>query len=213
MNGKSTKEQCIELIGKLRSEQILTKEEYLYLIQNRNECAEELKAQAGEVRDEVYGKRIFIRGLIEFTNYCRNDCIYCGIRRGNHLAERFRLSEEEIISCADAGYELGFRTFVLQGGEDPFFTDERMCAIIRALKERHPDCAVTLSLGEEAASGGVELGQPDSLPQSAAGAGVSDRRRIYGFAAVPDGGDACGGTSFPERTEPGYVRNRSVYTA
>ena len=148
MIGKNTKENCIELIGKLRREQILTKEEYLYLIQNRDECAGELKEQAGEVRDEVYGKRIFIRGLIEFTNYCRNDCIYCGIRRGNHRAERFRLSAEEIISCADAGYELGFRTFVLQGGEDPFFTDEKMCAIIRALKERHPDCAVTLSLGE-----------------------------------------------------------------
>ena len=137
------------LIDRLRDEQTLKHEEFVELFTRHNpEDSEYMRALAQETAVANYGHDIFLRGLIEFTNYCRNDCIYCGIRRGNHLAERFRLSEEEIISCADAGYELGFRTFVLQGGEDPFFTDERMCAIIRALKERHPDCAVTLSLGE-----------------------------------------------------------------
>jgi biotin synthase len=89
-----------------------------------------------------------VRGLIEFTNYCKNDCFYCGIRRSNRQAQRYRLTEEEILDCCLEGYELGFRTYVLQGGEDPYFTPERIAALVREIKKRHPDCAVTLSVGE-----------------------------------------------------------------
>jgi biotin synthase len=108
-------------------------------------------ALAGAAREKcraVYGNAVHIRGLIEFTNYCKNNCFYCGIRAGCKSAERYRLSEEEILSCCREGYELGFRTFVLQGGEDPFFTPERIENIVRAIKKAHPDCAVTLSVGE-----------------------------------------------------------------
>ena len=89
-----------------------------------------------------------MRGLIEFTNYCKNDCYYCGIRRSNKNAARYRLTQEEILECCRAGYGLGFRTFVLQGGEDYFYSDEDIAAIVRAIKAQHPDCAVTLSIGE-----------------------------------------------------------------
>ena len=107
-----------------------------------------LAAKAREVRERVYGKDVYIRGLIEFTNYCRNNCYYCGIRSGNAHADRYRLDEEEILSSCSSGYALGFRTFVLQGGEDPYFTDERMISIVSAIKKNWPDCAVTLSVGE-----------------------------------------------------------------
>lgn len=108
-----------------------------------------LHSQADEVRRSVFGNKVYIRGLIEFTNYCRNDCLYCGIRRSNANAERFRLTKERILSCAAAGCELGFRTFVLQGGEDPYYTDERMVDIIGSLRKAYPECAITLSLGEK----------------------------------------------------------------
>ena len=104
------------------------------------------EAQAECIRQ--YGREVFLRGLIEFTNYCKNDCYYCGIRKSNRKAARYRLSKEEILSCCEAGHALGFRTFVLQGGEDPWFTDERLCAIVSAVKAGFPDCAVTLSVGE-----------------------------------------------------------------
>ncbi len=104
--------------------------------------------QARRVREEAYGRAVFIRGLVEFTNHCKNDCYYCGIRRSNAQAQRYRLQEEQILQCAQSGYRLGFRTIVLQGGEDPFFTDEKMVSIIRGIKSQHPDCAVTLSIGE-----------------------------------------------------------------
>ncbi len=109
---------------------------------------EYLKEKAREVRERYYGKTVYLRGLIEFTNYCKNNCRYCGIRCGNKNAERYRLSEEDILECSDMGYELGFRTFVLQGGEDPYYTTDRMVSIVKGLKERHGDCAVTLSIGE-----------------------------------------------------------------
>ena len=95
-----------------------------------------------------FGHDIYIRGLIEFTNYCKNDCYYCGIRCSNQKARRYRLTKEQILSCCQSGYQLGFRTFVLQGGEDPFFTDTVMVEIISAIKKAHPDCAITLSIGE-----------------------------------------------------------------
>jgi biotin synthase len=109
---------------------------------------EALAAKARLAREKVYGKAVFTRGLIEFTNYCKNDCFYCGIRRSNASAERYRLSAGEIIACCETGRALGFRTFVLQGGEDPFFTDERLVEIVAAVRGKFPDCAITLSIGE-----------------------------------------------------------------
>lgn len=109
---------------------------------------EELARRADTVRRKVYGDEVYVRGLIEFTNYCRNNCYYCGIRRDNREADRYRLSRQEILACAREGYALGYRTFVLQGGEDFHYTDEEICRIVSAIKEQHPECAVTLSVGE-----------------------------------------------------------------
>lgn len=103
---------------------------------------------ANRLREKHYARRVFFRGLIEFSSYCRKDCFYCGIQKSNLEARRYRLSEEKILSCCQNGYNLGFRTFVLQSGEDSYFTDERMCSIVTEIKQRFPDCAVTLSLGE-----------------------------------------------------------------
>ncbi len=100
-------------------------------------------------RKKHYGNKVFIRGLIEITNYCKNDCLYCGIRASNKKAVRYRLSEDDILICCDTGYALGFRTFVLQGGEDAHFSDDKVCSIVDKIKKNHPDCAVTLSLGEK----------------------------------------------------------------
>lgn len=139
---------CNSLIDRLRKETALSFDEYLFLIKNRDKCADYLYKNASQVRESIYGNKIYIRGLIEFTNYCKNNCFYCGIRRDNKKADRYRLSSDEILSCADYGYNLGFRTFVLQGGEDAYYTDEMLCDIVKQLKEKHSDCAVTLSLGE-----------------------------------------------------------------
>lgn len=138
------------LIDKLKKEQALTKEEWVELIEGRNaELAEYLFALAREERHYYYDHDVYVRGLIEFTNYCKNDCLYCGIRKSNSNAKRYRLSEEDILSCCRTGYELGFRTFVLQGGEDGFYTDEKLVHIISRIKELYPDCALTLSIGEK----------------------------------------------------------------
>jgi biotin synthase len=107
-----------------------------------------LFAEAAAVRRKIYGTGVYMRGLIEFTNYCKNDCLYCGIRRGNQNADRYRLSRREILSCCARGYGLGFRTFVLQGGEDPYFSDAVLVDMVREIRGRYPDCAITLSLGE-----------------------------------------------------------------
>lgn len=138
------------LIQKLRDTRNLTKQEWISLIENRTpELSEYLFAQAREVRQQHYGTDIYIRGLIEFTNYCRNDCYYCGIRKSNGNVSRYRLTKEDILNCCRRGYELGFRTFVLQGGEDGYYTDERMTELIGKIKESYPDCAITLSIGEK----------------------------------------------------------------
>ncbi len=108
----------------------------------------ELFSIADHIRRLNYGTDVYIRGLIEFTNYCKNNCYYCGIRRGNECAERYRLTSEEILKCCENGYKLGFRTFVLQGGEDPYFTDSKICSITEKIKSKYPDCAITLSIGE-----------------------------------------------------------------
>ncbi len=124
-------------------------EEYAYLIDNRNEeIVELLKVAAVKKRKEIYGNNVFIRGLIEISNICKNDCLYCGIRGSNKACERYRLTKDDILSCCEEGYGLGFRTFVLQGGEDKYFTDEILIDIIGEIKSKYPDCAVTLSLGE-----------------------------------------------------------------
>lgn len=109
----------------------------------------ELFREADRVRRRYYGRDVYVRGLIEFTNYCKNNCYYCGIRCGNVQAERFRLSKEQILACCRAGYRLGFRTFVLQGGEDPYFTDDKICDIVSQIRTEYPDCAITLSIGEK----------------------------------------------------------------
>lgn len=140
----------IEIIDKLYDKKTLKKDEFIYLINNRNEDTDEyLFNLARKRREEYYGKDVYIRGLIEFTNYCKNDCYYCGIRCSNKNADRYRLSKEEILLCAKEGYKLGFRTIVLQGGEDPYFTDEKMVDIISTLRKSYPDCAITLSIGEK----------------------------------------------------------------
>lgn len=140
----------IHLIDKLKKEQILSGQEFLMLLDKWSAKEEEyLYAQARNVREEIYGKDVYLRGLIEFTNYCRNDCYYCGIRRSNRKAQRYRLTKEEILDCCRKGYELEFRTFVLQGGEDGFYTDEMICGIVSGIKSKYPDCAVTLSVGEK----------------------------------------------------------------
>ena len=127
----------------------LSEEEYRRLIAAfEPETAAELARRAREAREPVYGRNVFLRGLIEISSYCKNDCLYCGLRRSNARCERYRLSPEQILACAAEGYALGFRTFVLQGGEDGWFTDGVLCPLIETLKTRWPDCAVTLSLGE-----------------------------------------------------------------
>lgn len=137
-----------ELVDRLAAEHTLAEDEYLSLIENREKVREYAAEAARKTCFLYYGNDVFIRGLVEFTNICRNNCYYCGIRAGNTKCERYRLTPDEIVSCADAGYSLGFRTFVLQGGEDPYFTDDVLCGVIKEIKRRHPDCAVTLSVGE-----------------------------------------------------------------
>ena len=139
-----------KIAQKFLENQNLKKEEFVELIRCADdpETREALAERAVEIRKKYYGDKVYTRGLIEFTNYCKNNCYYCGIRRDNRNAKRYRLTEEEILACCENGYELGFRTFVLQGGEDPYYTDERMEQIIRRMKEQYPECAVTLSIGE-----------------------------------------------------------------
>lgn len=138
-----------ELINKLAVEHSLTLAEYKLLVESYNEeNARELAELAVAERKKYYSNTVYIRGLIEISNICKNNCLYCGIRRDNRDCERYRLNKEEILSCCEEGYELGFRTFVMQGGEDSFFTDEVLCDIISSIKEKYPDCAITLSLGE-----------------------------------------------------------------
>lgn len=142
-----------DLIDRLAREHILSREELIRLISHHTpQTAAYAASLARETAQSTFGNRIYIRGLIELTNYCRNDCYYCGIRRSNRNAQRYRLNKEDILSCTAAGYALGFRTFVLQGGEDAYYTDARMTDILRAIKNHHPDCAVTLSIGEKSAA-------------------------------------------------------------
>lgn len=135
-------------VNKLLKTKNLSDGELLELIKT-DTFDEELFFAADKVRREHYGTDVYVRGLIEFTNYCKNDCYYCGIRHGNKKAVRYRLSREDIMECCREGYALGFRTFVLQGGEDPYYTDDIMCEIISSIRKEYPDCAITLSVGEK----------------------------------------------------------------
>lgn len=141
--------QLLELIDTLEHDRSLPAEDYERLITGLSpELAEYAAEKAVSIRKEIYGDKVFVRGLIEVSNYCKNDCLYCGIRKSNRQCDRYRLSEEDIYECAHEGYELGFRTFVLQGGEDPWFSDERLCSIVSTIRKDYPDCAITLSMGE-----------------------------------------------------------------
>lgn len=138
-----------KIIDKLVEGQGAGGEELLYLLDNISKDEQQyLWDKADEVRKENYGNKVYIRGLIEFTNYCKRDCVYCGIRRSNAKTSRYRLTKEEILNCVDTGDALGYKTFVLQGGEDPFFTDEKLVEIIKEIKGKYPDNAITLSIGE-----------------------------------------------------------------
>lgn len=138
------------LIDKLRSNRRLDAEEYKALLLCRDtELAAYLQELAREEALARFGNKIFIRGLIEITNRCRNNCYYCGIRKENRNITRYELAQEEILSCCHEGYRLGFRTFVLQGGEAPAVKDEGMVETVAAIRQSFPDCAITLSLGEK----------------------------------------------------------------
>ena len=139
-----------ELITQIRENQSISREQFETLMTCEDaQVIAFLHQQAREGAEGIYENKVYIRGLIEFTNYCKNDCLYCGIRRSNAKANRYRLTKEEILDCCKVGYELGFRTFVLQGGEDPYFTDDRICEIVSAIRTTYPDCAITLSIGEK----------------------------------------------------------------
>ena len=143
------REYIKSLIDKLYSERSLMLEEYEALITERSaDSAGRLREIAVSERKKHYGNAVYIRGLIEISNICKNDCLYCGIRRSNTECDRYRLSKDDILSCCEEGYSLGFRTFVMQGGEDPHFNDETLCDIVREIRSRYPDCAITLSMGE-----------------------------------------------------------------
>ncbi len=137
----------LKTVNKLKDTKTADDGELLYLISCDGANAP-LAAAADSVRREVYGNDVYIRGLIELTNYCKNNCYYCGIRRGNKNIKRYRMNRDAIMSCCESGYNLGFRTFVMQGGEDPYYTDDVLCEIISGIKNKYPDCAITLSLGE-----------------------------------------------------------------
>lgn len=139
-----------EIIQVLDETSVLRDTQMLTLLQAYHQVSirEELAIRARRKAQAHYGKEVFPRGLIEFTNYCKNDCYYCGIRAHNTHIMRYRLTKEDILACCEEGYHLGFRTFVLQGGEDPYFHDERLCDIVSTIRQRYLDCAITLSIGE-----------------------------------------------------------------
>lgn len=143
-------ETLYQLIDHLEANQTLSTSEFVRLLSafKDKDLQNYLFEKSRSVRHRYYGNDVYIRGLIEFTNYCKNDCYYCGIRKSNPNISRYRLSKEEILSCCASGYELGFRTFVLQGGEDGYYTDGRMVDIVSSIKSQYPDCAITLSIGE-----------------------------------------------------------------
>ena len=143
-------EEIKSTINKVKQSRNISLEQLKLLLEtNDDESIRFMREEAVKVCQKTYGNQVFIRGLIEFTNFCKNDCYYCGIRRSNSHADRYRLTKEQMLDCCASGYELGFRTFVLQGGEDGYFTDDKICDLVSVIKEKYPDCAVTLSIGEK----------------------------------------------------------------
>ena len=143
-------EEIKSTINKVKQSRNISLEQFKLLLEtNDDESIRFMREEAVKVCQKTYGNQVFIRGLIEFTNFCKNDCYYCGIRRSNSQADRYRLTKEQMLDCCANGYELGFRTFVLQGGEDGYFTDDKICDLVSVIKEKYPDCAVTLSIGEK----------------------------------------------------------------
>lgn len=143
------KKYLFSLIEKLKEKHGLTVEEYQELIEGYTpELAEYAATEAVKIRQQIYGNKVYIRGLIEISNICKNDCFYCGIRKSNPNCDRYRLTREEILECCKEGFELGFRTFVMQGGEDGYFNDDILCDIVSCIRQKFPDCAITLSMGE-----------------------------------------------------------------
>ena len=139
-----------KIIDKLYESCGASLEELEFLIDCRNEeTAQKLFALARSRALENYGNKIYVRGLVEISSFCKNDCLYCGIRRSNKNAQRYRLTKDEILECCREGWALGFRTFVLQGGEDAYYTDDIMTDIVASIRAGYPDCAITLSLGEK----------------------------------------------------------------
>jgi len=140
----------LELVDKLEKQTILEKDELIKLIENydNEELREYLFEVARKVKKEHYGNDVYIRGIVEFSNYCQQDCFYCGIRKSNQNVERYRLNIADILQSCQNGYELGFRTFVLQSGEDAYFDDDKLIEVIKEIKNQYPDCAITLSVGE-----------------------------------------------------------------
>ena len=142
-------EELVHLVDELAERRALSVEGYQSLVEGASpELASLAARRAFEERRRVFGDAVYVRGLIEISSHCRNDCLYCGLRRSNASCQRYRLSTEKIMACVEEGYELGFRTFVLQGGEDLAFDDERLCDVVARIKRAHGDCAVTLSVGE-----------------------------------------------------------------
>ncbi len=139
----------LDIIQKLFETRDASDDELKLLIDLPDSETAPLRDAALKRRREFYGNDVFIRGLIEFSNYCKNNCYYCGIRAGNNQVERYHLTKDQILQCCDTGYTLGFRTFVLQGGEDLSYSDDAICDIVHTIKQNYPDCAVTLSIGEK----------------------------------------------------------------
>jgi len=143
-------QETLQLIDKLNTEKTLSHEEWITVIDGQCEQSIDYAAKlAVEAREPIYGNKVFVRGLIEFTNICKNNCYYCGIQKSNLNAHRYRLTQDQIMDCCKEGYDLGFRTFVLQGGEDPYYNDSRVCELIYKIKSNYPGCAITLSIGEK----------------------------------------------------------------
>lgn len=145
--------QVVKIIDTLASSHTLLPKEYLFLLDHISmRELQYLMTKARECTDRIYGKNVFFRGLIEISNICSQGCYYCGLQSDNNHVSRYRMQEEEILSAVAEGYRLGFRSFVWQGGEDPYFTDDRLCSLIRIFKSKYPDCVVTLSIGERSRS-------------------------------------------------------------
>lgn len=142
-------EKIKNLVDKLEKEHILTVDEFTFIIDNvSDDDREYIRSKAQGIAKSKFGNKVYTRGIVEFSNICKNDCYYCGIRKSNKNFERYRLTKEQILDCCESGYAYDYRTFVLQSGEDPYYTDEVMCDIVSTIREKYTDCAITLSIGE-----------------------------------------------------------------